>query len=614
MDADGSFTRFSNDPADSGTLAHDFVNVITEDSEGALWIGGWAGLSRLDPETGTFTTYVDTASGLDAVFDLLEDRAGRFWIGTFNGGLHLFDRDAGTSRAYTQKHGLAHDTVHSILEDDTGGLWLSTGNGLSRFDPDAETFRNYDLADGLQGRSFDGGGVKTRRGELLFGGANGINAFFPRHVKDSPDPPQVVLTTFKVFHRQVMPGDASPLSRHISRTEKVVLPHDQNMITLGFAGLHYGRPDRNSHAYRLEPLESDWNDIGSYRYATYPRLDPGEYTFRVKAANSDGVWNEEGATLELTILPPWWRTGWAYALYAIVAVLAIAAADRFQRRRLLRQEREKAREERAQLRAEAAELQAKAAEAQAQAMEAEYQRTTRELEEARRLQLSMLPEALPDHPEFEIAAFMKTATEVGGDYYDFEVADDGTLTVAIGDATGHGTRAGTMVAATKVLFKLLAGDSDSLDVLKRSTRVIKRMNLENMFMALALARIGGGRLEVAGAGMPPTLVRRASNGKVDELDLEGAPLGSFEDFPYETASAEIAPGDVVVLMSDGLPETLDPEGEILGYDRVSAALSTSAIDSPQSVIDHLARVADEWASGRVADDDLTLVVLRRRAA
>ena len=266
------------------------------------------------------------------------------------------------------------------------------------------------------------------------------------------------------------------------------------------------------------------------------------------------------------------------------------------------------------MRAEAAELQAKAAEAQAQILQAENDRKTRELEEARALQLSMLPTSLPDHPDVEIAAFMKTATEVGGDYYDFDVATDGTLIVAIGDATGHGTKAGTMVTATKALFKALASELDGCQLLEKSTRAIKRLNLKNLYMALALAKVRGNRLETAGAGMPPMLILRAASGQVDEVGLSGAPLGSFTNFPYTSTSVELEPGDTVLFMSDGLPETRDPAGTLFGYERVAATLREAASLEPQAIIESLSRAAADWAHGRPPEDDLTLVVLRLKAA
>ena len=608
----GSFEIAGRQDGDEIELAH--TGAVLEDGNGILWLGTFGGLVRFDPANESVTTYLEPISGLDIVMSLHEDRAGRLWVGTLNGGIHLFDRNTGTSTHLTQREGLAHDRVYSILEDDTGRLWLSTANGVSRFDPETLTFRNYGVEDGLQSHKFGGGAIRKRNGELLFGGDNGINAFYPEQVEDSPHPPQVVLTRLKIGNDVVSPGDGSPLERDITVANRITLEHDQDVLTLEFAGLHYGQPAQNRYSYRLEPFDKDWIRAGTDRHASYTNLNPGQYTFRVRAANSDGVWNERGASIDLTVLPPWWQTWWAYALFVLAAFIGFLFVHRFQRNQVIRRERERAKELENELRAEAAEAQAKAAEAEAKALRIENERTARELEEARLLQISMLPVQIPDPPNLEIATFMKTATEVGGDYYDFDLADDGTLTVAIGDATGHGTRAGTMVTATKVLFNLLASEQDGVRVLRESTKIIRQLNMQNLFMSLALAKIRGNQLEIAGAGMPPTLIRRAESDEVEEIELFGAPLGSFVDFHYQTASVDLHPGDTVVMMSDGLPEMIGDQDEVFGYDRVGSVLRETDDLRPQSVIDRYSEVAAGWANGRPQDDDVTLIVMRMKAA
>jgi ligand-binding sensor domain-containing protein/serine phosphatase RsbU (regulator of sigma subunit) len=600
--------------ADENASTPTYARIIHEDSDGTLWIGTEGGLVHFEPTSQTFTTYLEPLTGLDIIMSIHEDRSGRLWVGTFNGGLHLFDREAGTSRPFTQKDGLVHDTVYNILEDGEGRLWLSTGNGMSRFNPDTESFRSYGVEDGLQSHQFGGGAIRKQSGEMAFGGSHGINAFFPEYVKDNPYPPQVALTWLKVMNQELEPGEGSALDSHISIAQQVTLGHDQNAVAIGFSGLHFGHPEQNRYTYRLDPLDQDWVQAGTHRYASYSNLRPGNYEFRVRAANSDGLWNEEGTSVKLTIQPPWWQSWWAYGLFGLVAAVTVVGVDRARRNRLVSRERARSKQQEERLRAEAAELQAKAAEAEARALRAVNERQTLELEEARTLQLSMLPEVLPQPPNLEIAAYMKTATEVGGDYYDFDLSPDGTLTVAIGDATGHGTKAGTMVTATKVLFNLLVNEPDGVRVLQEATRIIKRLNMQNLFMALALGKLKDNRLEIAGAGMPPTLVHRAATHQVEEIDLEGAPLGSFTDFPYRTRSIDLQPGDTVVMMSDGLPEMVDSEGEVFGYDRVGSVLQEAGSLTPQGVIDHFSQVASGWANGRPQDDDVTLVVMRMKAA
>ena len=198
-----------------------------------------------------------------------------------------------------------------------------------------------------------------------------------------------------------------------------------------------------------------------------------------------------------------------------------------------------------------------------QEVEAENEQRAKELEGARQLQLSMLPQSVPQLPQFEIAALMQTAAEVGGDYYDFYLAKDGTLTIAVGDATGHGLKAGTMVAATKSLFKHLAAQTNVVETLHDASRALKQMNLRSLFMALTLVKVQGNRLHCGSAGMPPILVYRAATQTIEELPLRGVPLGGFSTCAYREAEITLAPEDVVLLMSDGLPERFNPASELL---------------------------------------------------
>ncbi len=243
---------------------------------------------------------------------------------------------------------------------------------------------------------------------------------------------------------------------------------------------------------------------------------------------------------------------------------------------------------------------------------AENERRAKELEEARRLQLSMLPAQVPQLPDFEIAAYMKPATEVGGDYYDFHVSPDGTLTVVIGDATGHGLKAGTIVTATKSLFNAFASEPDIITFFRASSRALKAMNLRGLFMAMTMIKIKDRTLIVSAAGMPAMLIYRATTQAVEEVTLTGMPLGSVLTFPYKERTLELSTGDLVMLMSDGFPERFNMNDEMLDYSKAKTVLAEVACQSPQSIINHFVEVGDEWAGGRLQDDDVTFVVLKKR--
>lgn len=246
-------------------------------------------------------------------------------------------------------------------------------------------------------------------------------------------------------------------------------------------------------------------------------------------------------------------------------------------------------------------------------IEAENEQRAKELEEARQLQLSMLPRSIPQLPNLEIAAFMQTATEVGGDYYDFHLSSDGTLTIAIGDATGHGLKAGTVVTATKSLFAHLASQPDVVTTMHDASRALKQMNLRSLFMALTLVKVKGERLHCSVAGMPPILIYRADTQEIEELSLRGAPLGGMTHYNYREAEIALAANDVMLLMSDGLTERFNPDDEMFDYERTKAAFRQFAHATPHAIADGLLQASEAWAQGRPLDDDLTLVVLKRKA-
>ncbi|MCP3958383.1 MAG: SpoIIE family protein phosphatase, partial [bacterium] len=217
----------------------------------------------------------------------------------------------------------------------------------------------------------------------------------------------------------------------------------------------------------------------------------------------------------------------------------------------------------------------------------------------------------PEHPSYHLAVHMETATEVGGDYYDFRSADDGTLISAVGDATGHGARAGTMVTIIKSLFSAAAPEASVGGFLGDAARAIQRMDLGRMNMALIVAELRGRRLTVASAGMPPPLLHRAGSGEVEEIAVEGMPLGTFAS-SYRERRVELEAGDTVLMMSDGFPELPDTSGEPLGYARVRELFGAAAGKSPAGIIDELAAAVSRWTEGGPPNDDVTFVVLRVR--
>ena len=234
----------------------------------------------------------------------------------------------------------------------------------------------------------------------------------------------------------------------------------------------------------------------------------------------------------------------------------------------------------------------------------------KELEEARQLQLSMLPKVLPQLPNLDIAVYMKTATEVGGDYYDFNVAMDGTLTVVLGDATGHGMKAGTMVTSAKTLFNSYAANPDILFTFKEMTRCIKQMQFQSLAMCMTMLKIQNNRLLMSSAGMPPVYLFRSKHKIIEEYLMEGMPLGTMDNFPYELKEVELIKGDTLLLMSDGFPELQNEHNEMFGYKRARNSFEEVAEKDPEQIIDYLKNEGSRWSNDKDPDDDVTFVVIK----
>jgi serine phosphatase RsbU (regulator of sigma subunit) len=243
-------------------------------------------------------------------------------------------------------------------------------------------------------------------------------------------------------------------------------------------------------------------------------------------------------------------------------------------------------------------------------LEAENARKSGELEAGRALQLSMLPPALPEVEGLELAVAMSTASEVGGDYYDFRRAPDGSLVVAVGDATGHGVAAGILVTAVKALFSTLGGNTGLAPMLAECDRVLRGMNLKHLHMCLSVARIGARSVTVCLAAMPPLLVWRAGSGRVEELGAGGLPLGGGLSPVYEEQSAALGPGDTLLFATDGFPELLDPEGKPFGFDGAAEALRAAGGAPAREIVERLTAAAATWRRGREQADDITFVVVR----
>ena len=649
----GTFTHYIHDPSDPNTLTDNRIYSLVEDKQGHIWVGTYGGgLNMIDKKSGKISHYrVDandsTSISSNATWSVETDESGNLWIGTYGGGVNVFNpltqtfrhyrnqpsdsttildnniirvfNDSkgnmwfGTTRGfsryisefdhfknYTEKDGLSNSFVYGIVEDNQGNLWLSTNNGLSKFNPEKETFRNYYYKDGLQDNEFNQNAFARdfKTGNLLFGGPNGFNVFNPDSLKDNTYLPPVEFTRY--FRYNTDDEEGKPIiEKGISERDRIVLTHKDNIITLEFAALSYHNNYENRYRYKLEGFNENWIQLGTSHSVTFTNLSAGEYNLLVIGSNNDGLWNEEGISLKIVVFPPWWKTNIAYGAYFLAILSFLYGMRRFEINR---------REQKAQIRESA--LRIKATEAEKRALEIENERKTKELEQARQLQLSMLPKELPNLPDLEIAAFMRTATEVGGDYYDFILQEDGVLNIAFGDATGHGLQAGTMVTLMKGFF---TSDSSKLglqEFMNHCTMIIKDIRLGRILMSFSYLKIHKGKLQISSAGMPPIYYYHKETNQVEEISIQGMPLGAMRKAVYQTMEKELKSGDTILLLTDGLPEQMNPKEEMFDYALVKKHFIDNIECVPDTIIKKLVDAGDRWMDGRNQDDDITLVVLR----
>ena len=334
------------------------VRAIYESAKGKFWIGTKAGLYQFDLEENRwsqfdFTDYDDIHNLNSAwVFSFLADREGRLWISTYldglyvvdleteevshyhddpddpsslssnlvnmgiqdpngvlwfstAGGLNRYDPETDTFSHYREKDGLPNESIYCVLGDAQGGFWLSTNKGISRFEPQSETFQNYEMTDGLQSNEFNGNACYlSESGEMFFGGINGFNTFFPDQVLDNSTIPPVILTSF------TQNGEEVDLGIAVDSVTEITFKWPDNSFEFYFAALSYARPEKNQYAYMLEGFDKNWNEIGTRRFGKYTNLPGGTYTLRLRGSNNDGIWDEVGTAVKITIVPPFWETWW----------------------------------------------------------------------------------------------------------------------------------------------------------------------------------------------------------------------------------------------------------------------------------------------------------------
>lgn len=310
-----TFTKYIHQKNNKNSLVDNIAEAFMQDKAGNIWIGSYdSGITVYNPSNKKFTrlNLANSQLSSNVVSCFYQDSKGIIWVGTMEGGFNKYDSKTKKFKAYTEQQGLINNVVYFITEDSKGYLWFSTNQGVVRFDPVKEAFKNFSTYNGLQSQEFNfGAGLKTAKGEIVLGGLKGINIFDPLKLSENKNIPPVQITNFELFNKPIYPGTKdSPLKQGLVLTKEINLNYQQTVITFEFAALDYTRPEKNNYAYILENFDKEWNFVGTQHKATYTNLDPGTYFFRVKASNNDGVWNEKGAMLKIIIKPPFWLTWW----------------------------------------------------------------------------------------------------------------------------------------------------------------------------------------------------------------------------------------------------------------------------------------------------------------
>jgi len=336
----GRYTFFPHDKDDPNSVSCPLVWTTFEDSKGRFWVGTAYGLNLMDRDKGTFKRYAPNQgdNGLvnGSVLTIWEDQRGRLWFGT-DGGLHLYHPETDKFSMYGTKDGFLDQGIRAIISDADDNLWIGTNNGIVMFNPDTRVVKNYTRHNGeLIGGIATGAGLVSQRGEMIFGSRTGLYIISPTQILTNTEAPAVAITDFRIFTQKVaVNGDDKILTKVINQTKDVTLDYTKSMISFTFAALNYRDPDKNQFAYKLEGFDDDWREVGNQRSALYTNLPAGEYHFRVKASNNDGIWNTQGQSIRLIILPPPWKTWWAYCVYGLLGLCAVLLFVYSQRKKVL---------------------------------------------------------------------------------------------------------------------------------------------------------------------------------------------------------------------------------------------------------------------------------------
>ncbi len=501
-----------------------------------------------------------------------QDKNSVIWIGTPGEGLYRYNNTENNFDRWSVYNGLPSNTVSSIISDQQGSVWMGTRRGITRLLSNGD-LQSFEISDGLPSEIFNDRSIDINKdGKLMFGSVSGLTAVDPSSVITNSEPPILAVSSIDAIDYE---GKRYSIN---FGGDKFSVDHNIQSININFVGLTYNKTEKNQYQYTMDNYLNNWVDNGNSRSVTFQGLDDGDYAFKFKASNNDGIWNESPYIISMVVTPPIWDTWYAYIFYVLLTIglgyLSFTGIEKFRTKRR------------------------------------EDNRKDQELEEAREFQLKMIAKEIPDYSGMDIKAYMRTSTEVGGDYYDFFELEDGSFYVVCGDATGHGAQSGMMVSITKAGLAGIVSNSPD-DILNRLNNVVRRVDTGRLRMSLSVCIFKENKLYISAAAMPPAYLYNGKNGTTEEIEIHNLPLGGLDNEKFDLVERDFSKGDVLVLLSDGLPEAPDPDGRLLDYPAVQECVEKHGHLGASPLKEALIKLADEWLNGTQNPDDITFVVLEK---
>ncbi len=634
-----NFHHFKYDSNDTTSLSYDDVYVVHEDRSGVLWIGTYGkGLNKLinnkekilNPRFVSYKHNPDNSNNLsnNFIMSICDDQSGMLWIGTHN-GLNKFNPNEETFQVYTVKDGLPNNMIYGILEDNQRNIWVTTNKGLSKFNPKTETFKNYDVSNGLQSNEFWGGSYfKNKKGELFFGGVNGFNVFYPDSVKENSYIPPVVITDLQIFNKPVSIGEEVNgrviLEKSILKTDKIKLSYKERSFSFEFAALNYISPEGNEYKYKMEGFEKKWNYIGNRRFATYTSLPPDHYTFQVIGSNNDGIWNQEGTSLKITITPPFWQTWWFRALI-VIFVVGVAFSWYKMRVRNLEKQKQKleiqVKERTTEIRYKNKQLKEKNNQIQDK-----NEQILSSIRYGERIQNAILPltekirSSLPQH-----FIFYKPRDIVSGDFYWFNQID-GKIVLAVVDCTGHGVPGAFMSMLGNAFLNQIVTEQKILNppliltrfheevraALKQEQNNINTQDGMDVCLCVLEKNSHTQKLVFAGAKCSLYIIKK---GETELIEIKGdrKSIGGKQREKKRVFTGhelKVRKGDRLYLTTDGFADQQNSKNRRYGSRRLKAFLQSGSELEMQEQEKALAQELARHQGKEEQRDDITVVGVR----